>query len=443
MIKQGDKQKLLIEYLLSSVDTFALCKNIVRADYFDPEYRRTVEFINTYYDEYSAVPNAQQVYAETGMVTEHHILTHDQVRYTADEIEKFCRRRALEKVIWAAPDIIAQGDYGKVESQVKEALSISLQKDLGLEYFKDPLERLELLATQPLRTPTGFGPIDELLGGGIARTEILLFCANSGGGKSITLANLAYNFVHQGKRVLYLSLELSQDLVAQRFDIMFTGIPSFMVQKEYKTIAYKLNEASKGLGRLDIRWMHSNTSSNAIRSYLKEYELQTGFIPDLLIVDYLDIMGTNEHVPAGEIWEKDKRATEQLRDIGFDYNLFIATASQLNRAAIDAPELHQGHTAGGISKVNTVDWQWAIIQTPAMKAQGEIMFQCLKSRSSDAVGSAVYMTWDNKYLRIITKKEEGDDSDVDKLGQAINERKTSKGLPDKSKRSILDIMDNE
>lgn len=434
---EAKKQKLLLEYLLSSVDTFALCKSIINADYFYPEYRKSVEFLINYYDNYAALPALEQVEAETGIELELKTITKDQIKYTTDELESFCRRKALEHAILASPALIEKGDYGKVEQLVKEAISVSLQRDLGLDYFADPLSRLEQQASQPLRTPMGFNAIDELMGGGLARTEIILYCANSGGGKSITLANLAYNFIQNGLNVLYLTLELSQDLVAQRFDIMFTGIPSVSVQKEYQKIAQEVVFASKGLANLTIKRMPAGTNANAIRAYLKEYELQHNIVPDLLILDYLDIMGTNEYVPAGEIWEKDKRATEQLKDIGEDFNMFIATASQLNRSAIDAEELNQGHTAGGISKVNTVDWQWAIQWTPTMRSSGEIMFICLKARSSDAVGKQALQGWSNKYLRITNILPEEDGNSIK---QAI-ERKSFKGLPGQSKTSILDIMD--
>lgn len=431
------KQRLLIEYLVSSTDTFALCKSIIQPQYFYPEYRKSVEFIVEYYDKYSSLPSLEQVEAETGTELERKTITKDQIKYTTDEIEQFCRRKALEHAILASPALIEKGDYGKVEQLVRQAISVSLQRDLGLDYFEDPLSRLEKLTMQPLRTPMGFDKIDELMDGGLARTEIILFCANSGGGKSITLANLAFNFIHKNLNVLYLTLELSQDLIAGRYDIMFTGIPSSQVKTHYEEIAQELNIAAKGCANFMVKRMPAGTNSNAIRAYLKEYELQKGFVPDLLIVDYLDIMGTNEHVPAGEIWEKDKRATEQLKDIGEDYNMFVATASQLNRAAIDAEELHQGHTAGGISKVNTVDWQWAIQWTPTMKAAGEMLFSCLKSRSSDAVGKQVMQGWSNKYLRITNHLAE---EDVDPIKEAV-EKKSIKGLPGKSKVSVLDMMD--
>jgi len=434
----GTKQKLLLEYLVSSSDTFALCKSIVKSDYFNPELRKAVDFIHDYYDKYSSTPNIEQINAETGVKLKEQEVTRDKIAYCATEVELFCRQKALQQVIYGAPEKIDKGLYGEVESEVRNAIAISLNKDLGINYFENPIDRLEKASLEPLRTPTKWHKVDEALFGGLARTEMILFSANSGGGKSITLANLALNFLSQKFNVLYITLELSEKLVAQRFDTMFTGVPSVKWQEEHQEVAASLNLISPHMGKLVIKHMPSGTNSNAIRGYLKEFELKNGYIPDMLIVDYLDIMGANEKVSADNIWEKDKRATEQLRDIGFDYNMFIATASQQNRAALEAEQLHQGHIAGGISKVNTVDIHISILLNSAMKAEGQIGFFFMKTRNSDGVGKTVYLTWDNIQLRIMNPAAE---LDVDEDGVILDKVALSKQQGAAKKKSLKDLLD--
>jgi KaiC/GvpD/RAD55 family RecA-like ATPase len=422
MENKNNKQRLLVEYLISSPDTFALCKGIVQSEYFDPDLRKSVEFIHTYYDKYSAVPTPQMVLAETDVSLTTHQITRDQVSYCTDEIEKFCRRRAVQQAILAAPKMIAEGKYGEVEQMIKDAVSITLHREIGLTYFENPNQRLQAQMETPARTPTQWAVIDELLGGGLARREIFLVSANSGGGKSITLANLALNFLNTPKNpstkqkmdVLYISLELSEELIAQRFDTMLTGISSVVWQQHHTEIGETVAEIGGHMGRLTIKRMESGTNANAIRAYLKQFELRNGYVPDMLIIDYLDKMGANQVVSMDNVFQKDKLASEQLSDILYDYNMFGATASQQNRSAIDAQELNQGHVAGGLSKVMEADWYLSIIMTPAMKAAGEIGFAFLKTRSSDGVGKTVYLKWDNKTLRIknLPRDEEIDDDGV-------------------------------
>lgn len=430
-MKNKKKQQLLLEYLISSPDTFALCKSIVKSDYFDPEFRKTMDFVHGYYDKYNALPNTDQISAETNIDLKVHQVTKDQISYCSTEVEQFCRREALKNAIWSAPDLINKGDEGKVEQMVRDALGVSLNREIGLQYYKDPTNRLEERKKIPLRTPTKIKEIDRLLNGGLARTEMILFSANSGGGKSITLANLALNFVEQGLSVLYVSLELSELMIADRFDIMHSGIPINAMVAQQAELLHSISSAASINGKLTIKKMPVGTNSNAIRAYLKEFELKFGYVPDMMIVDYLDIMAPNEQVSADNISEKDKRSSEQLRDIGFDFNMFMATASQQTRGALEAEKLNQGHIAGGITKVNTVDVYISILFSDAMKAAGQIGFVFLKSRSSDAVGKTVYANWDNNYLRIKNLRAEGETDAIiaavskQKLGdQKMSEKKT-------------------
>lgn len=427
------KQKLLIEYLLSSSDTFALCQSIIEADYFDPEFRNSVTFIKNYYEKYHTTPELQQIEAETGVEYTHQIVSPDQVSYCADEIESFCKQRAIEKAVLAAPELIEKGDYGAVESKIKDAVMVSLHRDLGLRYFDDIDGRLERMMIDNVTEGTGWKDVDELLFGGISRQELLLVSANSGGGKSITLANLAFNFVNKGKNVLYISLELSQDIVAQRFDAMFTGIGRKNWRNHVSELSAKLNTTKNAdnIGVLDIKQLPSGTNSNQIRAYLKEFYLHYDMMPDLLIIDYLDNMEPNEKVSADNVFEKDKRCSEQLRQILVDYNMFGATASQLNRSAVGATDHNHSQIAGGISKINVADVYWSIIMTDQMRAAGEMIFILQKTRNSDGVGQTVHLTWDSIYLRILDKDQ--------KPSLSIHSNRNDKNENNKNNDKLLDI----
>lgn len=399
------KQKLLIEYLVSSSDTYALCASIIRPDYFDPELRNTVSFLSSYYDEYNTTPSEDQIEAESGVELTHRTVTRDQIEYCSTEVESFCKQKAIQKAILSAPDLLKKNDYGKIESAIKDAITVSLNRDLGMNYFDDPLTRIKKQLQAESPTSTGWDDLDHALNGGIVRKQMLVFSANSGGGKSIAMANLGVNMMEQGFNVLYISLELSENMVSMRFDSMITGVSQAEWRQRTKEVAAKIGQAEQKMGSLTIKYMPAGTNSNAIRAYLKEYELVHGFVPDMLVVDYLDIMGTNENMSADNVFEKDKRASEQLRNIGAEYNMFIVTASQQNRGAVGATELTHAHVAGGISKVNTTDVWISIIMTDVMRAQGEIAFMMLKTRSSDGVGKSFTLKWEGATLRIRNLEE--------------------------------------
>ncbi len=404
-LMDNKKQKLLIEYLMSSSDTFAICQGIVEPEYFDPELRSSVKFIKDYYEDYNTTPNPTQVEAETGVELAVRDIQRDEIEYTTNEIETFCRRRAIERAVLASPKLIEEGDYGSLENKIRDAVMISLQRNLGLRYFDDPEERLKRMLNEDPVQSTGWAEVDELLFGGISRKELLLVSANSGGGKSITLANLAFNFIKQGLNVLYISLELSEDVVAQRFDTMFTGVGRKDWKAHVSEITTRLASEKDDAGVMDIIQMPSGTKANEIKAYLKEYYLHYNMMPDLLVLDYLDKMHPNEKIDMSDVWTKDKLVSEQLRDIGVEYNMFIATASQLNRDAVKASHHDHSHIAGGISKINESDVYWSIVMTESMKAAGQISFTFQKTRNSDGVGKTVYLKWDGKHLRILDQDE--------------------------------------
>lgn len=436
MENNNKKQKLLLEYLVSSADTYASCKSIVKPEYFDPEYRKSVAFISEYYDKYNTTPNEAQIAAETGLEIFRQVVTRDQIKYCCDEVEQFCRRKAIQHAVIAAPALISTEKYGELEQSVRDAIAVSLHRDLGVSYFEGRRERLEERSKTPSRTKTGWPQLDDLLGGGLARKEMILFSANSGGGKSITLANLGVNFLAQKLNVLYISLELSEELIEQRFDTLYTGISTVIWQSKIDEISTTVEQLAPHMGKLTIKRMPSGTTGNDIRAYLKEFELTNGYIPDLCIVDYLDCMGPNDKMSKDNVSEKDKQTSEQLRDIGFDYNMFIATASQQNRTAVEATELNHSHIAGGLTKINTTDWYVSIIMTPQMKVAGQIGFNMLKSRSSDGVGKTIWLVWDNKSLRIRnpSKDEQIDDDGV------IQERSSTTPGEKKPKKRLLDLI---
>lgn len=435
----SNKQKLLIEYLISSPDTYALCSSIIKPEYFNPELKGAVEFINNYYEHHNSVPDEHQVFAETDVELHKHTdITRDKIDYCATEIETFCKKQAFKKAVLSAPKLMELDKEAELETMIKDALLISLQRNLGLNYFDSPLDRLKRLSTSKRTMSTKWKEVDALLNGGISRKEMVLFSANSGGGKSITMANLGLNLAEQGMNVLYISLELDEDLISKRFDSMITGMPQAEIIPRMKEVAQKVEIASEKMGRIDIIQMPTQTNSNTIRAFLKEYELIHGFVPDVLIVDYLDLMAPNERVSMDNVFQKDKLISEQLRDIGVDYDMFIVTASQQNRGAIDAEELNQGHIAGGISKVNTTDVYISIIMTNTMRSRGEMAFQFLKTRSSDGVGHVVQLKWDSRALRIT-------DSEDDRQSGGLELRKSDNTnvsqASNKSGSSILDLID--
>ena len=404
-----DKQKLLIDVILSSEEVFARCQNILSDKYFVNKLRPAVRFILKHANKYNVLPKIEQVNAETGMafVCIPDISVQHQDAFL-DEIEEFCKNRALADAVISAVDLIEKGQYGEVERKVREAILISLQSDLGTNYFDDPRARLMRIKDKNGQVTTGWKSIDDKLYGGVNRGEITIWCAGSGVGKSLFLQNIAINFAKQGLNVIYISLELSEELCSMRMDSMLSEIPTKEIFRKIDEVEIKIKQAGRKSGSLHVKQMSQGSTCNDIKAYLKNYEIETQKRPDVLVVDYLDLLfPNNKKIDPSNLFVKDKFVTEELRGLMVERQMIGQTAAQLNRGAVQEQEHDHSHISGGISKIQTADNVISIFASAAMKERGQYQVQFLKTRSSSGVGSKVNLGFDPNTLRIFDSDEDG------------------------------------
>lgn len=404
-----DKQKLLIDVLLSSDEIFARCQNILDSKYFVNKYRPAMRFILKYANEFRVLPKIEQVRAETGIDFQRieNILIQHQDGFLK-EIEEFCKNRALADAVTNAVGLIEKGNYGEVEKRVREAILISLQNDLGTNYYSDPRARLLSIKDKNGQISTGWKSVDDKLYGGVNKGEITIWCAGSGVGKSLFLQNEAVNFSKQGLNVIYISLELSEGLTSMRIDSMLTEIGTRDIFRNLDTVEIKVKQAGFKNGDIYIKQIPQGSTTNDIKVYLKNYEIERQKRPDVLIVDYLDLLyPNNKKVNPSDLFIKDKFVTEELRGLAVEMNMHLSTASQLNRSATQEQEHDHSMIAGGISKIQTADNVISIFASAAMKERGEYQVQFLKTRSSSGVGSKVFLGFDPNTLKIFDREDSG------------------------------------
>lgn len=393
----------MIEYLISSHDLMVKVSPIFKLEYWDPKLKNTVKFIINHFDEYKVPPTPEQIFVETNQkINLKSSLTRQELTYAEHELEKFCREKAIEGAIMASPKLLDEGNYGAIEKLIRDAITVGLSRNIGIDYFADPEARLRALSLNHNLISTGWTELDRYLGGGLNRKEMIIFAAPPGVGKSLTMGNLAKNLLKQGLHGVFFSLELSEEVVAKRFDSMFSGMPQIDLLKNITEATVKIKQQQEKHGHLHIkRFPESSTNANHLKAYLKEFEIVNGYIPDFIIVDYLDLMCSVQSVSAENTFIRDKFISEELRALANDYNLVMITASQLGRSALtleSIEDLGQANIAGGISKINTTDNLIAIIQNPQMKARGEMMFKLLKTRSSNGVGNSYMLKFNQKNL---------------------------------------------
>ena len=236
---------------------------------------------------------------------------------------------------------------------------------------------------------------------------------NSGSGKSLFLQNISINWVELGLNVIYITLELSENLCAMRLDAMVAGVETREILKKVDDVAILVKQyGNKHRGSMRLKQLPNGCTVNDMRSFVKETEVQTGKKIDAIVVDYLDLMmPVSVKVSPSDQFIKDKYVSEELRNLATELNVLMVTASQLNRSSYEEVEFNPANIAGGISKVNTADNVIGIFTSMAMRESGRYQLQFIKTRSSSGVGSKVDLAFCPKTLRI-TDLEDGDDGAV-------------------------------
>jgi len=405
-----DVQKLYLEIMLADSTTFVRCQSIFDHTLFDKKLQLSAEFINLYATQYNALPTYEMINATTGSSLKRpEDLKESSFDWLLEEFETFTLHKGLERAIVESADLLEKGEYGAVEDKIKKAVQIGLQKDIGTNYFKDPKSRLLKIKDRNGQMKTGWGEIDKALYGGVNRGELELWCAVSGGGKSLFLANLGINGALAGFNVVYITLELSEELVSMRMDSMLTGIPSREVFSKIDDVDFKIKMIGKKSGSMQIKYMPSGKTANDIRSYLREYEIKTEKKVDILLVDYLDLlMPIGKKISAENLFIKDKFVSEELRNIAAEKNLVLHSAVQFNRQGVDETDFDHSHISGGLSKIQTADNVFGIYTNKAMRERGRYQTQLLKTRNSAGLGQKIDLDFNIDTLRITDLDGEAD-----------------------------------
>lgn len=406
-----DVQRVLLSFMISDPTSFTRSRNIIRDEYFEDHLRPAVRYILDYANKYSTLPTPAQIKAGSRVqVDPFEGIEPQHAAWYLENIEGFCRFKALEFAILDGMELLEKGQGGEVERRVREALTISLMHDLGLTYFKDPKGRLEDMRDRSNYISTGWKTLDDKLYGGFTRGALNVFAGGSGSGKSLFLQNIALNWVYSGMNVVYFTLELSEALVAMRLDAMVTGVGTKEILRNLDDVSLKVKIRGRDSGVLVVKKLpEAGTTANDLRAFLKQYEIQTGIRPDAIIVDYLDLMHPNSgKINPSDLFVKDKYTSEEMRALAGEMDLLCVTASQLNRQSVDAEEFDHSHIAGGISKINTSDNVFGIFTSLGMREKGIYELQFLKTRSAAAVGQKIKLAYNPQSLRITDMDPDAD-----------------------------------
>jgi KaiC/GvpD/RAD55 family RecA-like ATPase len=407
-----DIQRLFLEMMLEDASAYVRVQNIYNSQNFDKSLRPAAEFIREHSDQFQTMPDRAQISAATGVKLQSvPDLNEGHYDWFMQEFESFTKRQELERAILKSADLLEKGEFEPVEKLIKDAVQISLTKDLGTDFWMDPEAMFAKYFDAGGQVSTGWPQMDRLLYGGFSRGELNIFAGGSGSGKSLVMMNIALNWVQLGLHGVYITLELSEELTGLRTAAMLTNMSTKDIRREKETAALKIKLVGKKSGSYQVKALPAQSNINDIRAFLKEYQIKTGRKVDFMMIDYLDLlMPVSAKVSPNDLFVKDKYVSEELRNLAKELGILMVTASQLNRSAVEEIEFDHSHISGGISKINTADNVFGIFTSRAMKERGKYQIQCMKSRSSTGVGQKIDLDYNIETMRITDPGIEESDS---------------------------------
>jgi len=407
-----DLQKLFLEMMMQDAQNYVRVQNIFNPENFDRSLKETATFIAEHSTKHATLPTYEMVKANVGVELKPipDMLDGHNDWFMA-EFESFTKRQELERAILKSADMLEKGEYDPVEKLIKDAVQISLTRDMGTDYFHDPKTRIDAYYNSGGQVSTGWTAMDRILYGGFSKGELNIFAGGSGSGKSLVLMNIALNWVLQGLSGVYISLELSEALTSLRTDAMLSNMSTKDIRRDMDTTTMKVKMVGKKSGKYRVKALSAQSNINDIRAYLKEVQVQTGMPIDFVMVDYLDLlMPVSAKVSPNDLFVKDKYVSEELRNLAKELNILMVTASQLNRSAVEEIEFDHSHISGGISKINTADNVFGIFTSRAMRERGRYQIQCMKSRSSTGVGMKIDLDYNIDTMRMTDLPDDGTDN---------------------------------
>lgn len=410
------KQKLLLEFALSDKTVFVKIVRLIKPSYFDKPLDKVVGFILDYFNEYHNLPKLSVIEAETDIKLNEQELDNGDEEYLLDEIESFCQEAAMTEAILDSVDLIRDGKTTEVQDLVRNALMVKLDNNVGTDLFADAFTRITMMDAMVDERPIGIPDFDNLVGN-VRRGELLMVYAPSSGGKSLFLANVAEKMAKQtldedsNKHLdaCVISLELNENLYSKRLDTILTATDIKDHHKNAKMISelYESMKDGNGIGSIVTKKMPVGTKVSEIRAYLMEYHLKFGKYPDILIVDYLALLGATSRKAGQGAFEEQGEICVDLRQLAEDIDAYGFSAGQMNREAMNVTDVHPGHVAGGISVINGSDTSIALVANEQDIDNNQMQCVQLKLRNAPKTTKPVILYKCPKTLRISDQPFDG------------------------------------
>ena len=398
---------LVIKNLLLDEEYVRKALPFIKSEYFaDIIGRKLFEITSKYFSEYNAIPTKEALVIEVGQLDGISDDQHKEIvksigdidddksdfDWILDTTEKWCKERALYLALMQSIKIAEGNDEqraaGAIPTILSEALAVTFDNHIGHDYLEDYEERYEFYHQKEEKIPFDLEFFNRITKGGLPNKTLNVALAGTGVGKSLFMCHCASATLLQGKNVLYITLEMAEEKIAERIDSNLlncdiqniTELPKIMFENKVTNISKKTQ------GKLVIK-EYPTASANVghFRALLNDLALKKSFIPDIIYIDYLNICASSRYSKLGNVnsYSYIKAIAEELRGLAVEANVPIVSATQTTRSGFASSDVDLTDTSESFGLPATADLMFALISTEELEEINQIMVKQLKNRYND------------------------------------------------------------
>ena len=379
----------------------------IKPEYFEGVYSNLFKEVAKFVAKYNKLPTAESFKIE---LDDNQTMSDEHYRHAVEIIpeifkiediddewlynktEKWCQDRALFNAVMESISIIDGKHQDLTKNALPDiltkALSVSFDTNIGHDYLENINERYDFYHAQEEKLPFDLELFNQITKGGLSNKSLNIALAGTGVGKSLFMCHVAAGALNEGKNALYITLEMSEERIAERIDANLLDIPIGEVDTLSKEnfIERVSRLKTKTNGKLIVKeYPTGSANANHFRALLNELKLKKGFVPDIIFIDYLNICASARVKMGGSVntYSYIKAIAEELRGLAVEFNLPIVSATQTTRTGFSSSDPGLEDTSESFGLPATADLMFALVSNEELEAQGQIMVKQLKNRYND------------------------------------------------------------
>ena len=435
---QTNLEQIILRNLLTDEDYMRKVLPFVKPDYFEGVYRILFKEAGKFIGKYNKLPTLEAFKVELDqsdrLQGEQYNLAVDILpnlfaveqsddQWLMDSTEKWCQDRAIYNAIMESISII-DGKHqtltkGALPDLLSKALGVGFDNNVGHDYVDNAEQRWDFYNQEEARIPFDLELFNTITKGGVPNKTLNIALAGTGVGKSLFMCHVASSALVDGKNVLYITMEMAEERIAERIDANLLNIPVDQLESMPKTLfTEKVEQLSKKTtGRLIIKeYPTGSAHAGHFRGLLNELKLKRQFEPDIIFIDYLNICASSRMKGMGgaiNSYNYIKAIAEELRGLAVEFDVPIFSATQTTRSGYGNSDVGLEDTSESFGLPATADLMFALISTEELEQMGQIMVKQLKNRYNDPTNHKRFVVGIDRSKMRLFDVEEGEQTLAD------------------------------